>query len=209
MPEEDLTTQAKILDTTVKLLFTIPPGELTTRKIAREAGVNIAAINYHFRSKEELVNRAMEVATATAFEKGIGVLLAPGRDPIDRLRDFLAGYAFGLVKFPGLTKTAFLGLFQMDDSKTFYGRYMKEMLEKVGQVITEAQGPGMAGDSASPDSATTALRVLSCVIFPFLLSNTLREAGVVHYSDDDARRRYIDTTLAILVGSRKEENRNG
>jgi TetR/AcrR family transcriptional regulator, regulator of cefoperazone and chloramphenicol sensitivity len=202
--EEDLTTQAKILDTTVKLIFTTPPGELTTRMIAGAAKVNIAAINYHFRSKEELVNRAMEAATATAFEKGIGVLLAPGRDPVERLRDFLTGYVFGLVKFPGLTKTAFLGLFREDDSKTFYGRYMKEMLEKVGQVIAEIRGP-----DAVPDNATTTLRVLSCVIFPFLLSNTLREVGTVDYSDDEARRRYIDTTLAILVGTRKEENRNG
>jgi AcrR family transcriptional regulator len=204
MSEDDLTTQAKILDTTVKLLFTTPPGELTTRMIAAEAKVNIAAINYHFRSKEELVNRAMEAATATAFEKGIGVLLAPGRDPVERLRDFLTGYAYGLVKFPGLTKTAFLGLFRTDDSKTFYGRYMKEMLEKVEQVIAEACGPGVAAGNS-----TTALRVLSCVIFPFLLSNTLREAGAVDYSDDEARRRYIDTTLAMLVGTRKEENRNG
>jgi AcrR family transcriptional regulator len=209
MPEEDLTTQAKILDTTVKLLFTTPPGELTTRRIAREAEVNIAAINYHFRCKEELINKAMEAATAMAFEKGIVVLLAPGRDPIERLRDFLTGYAYGLVKFPGLTKTAFLGLFRMDDSKTFYGRYMKEMLEKVGQVIAEAQGPGAAGDSDASDRATTALRVLSCVIFPFLLSNTLREVGAVDYSDDAARGRYIDTTLAGLVGTKKEENRNG
>ena len=213
MPQEDLTTQAKILDTTVKLLFAILPGELTTRRIAREAEVNIAAINYHFRSKEELVNRAMEAATAMAFEKGVGVLLAPGWHPIDRLRDFLTGYVSGLVKFPGLTKTAFLGLFQMDDSKTFYGRYMKEMLEKVGQVIAEAQGPDPARQSAARDgppidNAATALMVLSCVIFPFLLSNTLREAGAVDYSDDAARRRYIDTTLAMLVGTKKEENRN-
>jgi TetR/AcrR family transcriptional regulator, regulator of cefoperazone and chloramphenicol sensitivity len=204
VPEEDLTTQAKILDATVKLLYTTSPGELTTRKIAAEADVNIAAINYHFRSKEELVNRAMEAATATAFEKGIGVLLAPNRDPVERLRDFLAGYAYGLVKLPVLTKTAFLGLFRKDDSKTFYGRYMKEMLEKVRRVISEAQGPDAAGDNAG-----TALRVLSCVIFPFLLSNTLREAGAVDYSDDEARGRYIDTTLTLLVGAKKEENRNG
>lgn len=209
MSEEDLTTKAKILETTVKLLFTTTPGELTTRRIAREAGVNIAAINYHFRSKEELVNRAMEAATATAFEKGLTVLLAPGRDPVERLRDFLTGYANGLVKFPGLTKTAFLGLFQMDDSRTFYGRYMKEMLEKVGEVVSEARGGGAEKDGAAPDSVTTALRALSCVIFPFLLSNTLREAGAVDYSDDAARRRYIEATLAVLVGAKKEQNRNG
>jgi AcrR family transcriptional regulator len=208
MTELDITTRTKILDTTVKLLFAIPPGELTTRRIAGEANVNVAAINYHFRSKEELMNKAMEAATAKAFEKGVAVLLAPERDPIERLRDFLAGYAYGLAKFPGLTKAAFLGLFQKDDSKTFYGRYMKEMLEKVEHVIAEVRGSAAVHDNA-PDGSATALRVLSCVIFPFLLSNTLREAGTVDYSDDEARRRYIDTTLAALVGAKKEENRNG
>ncbi len=209
MSEEDLTTEAKILDTTVKLLFTTPPGELTTRRIAAEAQVNIAAINYHFHSKEELVNRAMEAATAQAFEKGVAVLLTPGREPVERLRDFLTGYAYGLVKLPGLTRTAFLGLFRKEDSQTFYGRYLKEMLERVRQVIVEAGGPGATRLPADQNSAATALMVLSCVIFPFLVSNTVREAGAVDYTDDEARRRYIETTLTRLVSTKKEENRNG
>lgn len=209
MPKEDLSTRTKILDTTVKLLFAVPLGELTTRRIAREAEVNIAAINYHFRSKEELVDKAIEAATAMAFEKGVGVLLAPGQDPLQRLRNFLAGYTSGLIKFPSLTRTAFLGLFQMDDSRNFYGRCMKEMIEKVGQVIAEVQAPHAARQSPAPGSTATALRVLSCVIFPFFLSNILREAGAVDYSDEVARRRYIDATLAALVGTKKAKNGNG
>jgi hypothetical protein len=101
----------------------------------------------------------MEAATVT-------VLPAPGRDPIDRLRDFLTGCADGLVQFPGLTTTAFPGLIRMDNSKTFCGRYRKEMIEKVGQVIFEAQGDGAGRDG-----------VLSCIMFPFLISSTLREAA--------------------------------
>jgi AcrR family transcriptional regulator len=202
--QADATTQGKILDATVKLLFTTAPSELTTRRIAREAQVNIAAINYHFRSKDELVNRAMEAATAKAFEMGVSVLRAPGKPPRERLLDFLSGYAYGLVKFPGLTRTAFLGLFRKEDSETFYGRLMKEMVGKVGQVIAEAAGSG-----AAQDSTATALMVLSCVIFPFLVSNTMREAGAVDYVDDDARMRYIDMALARLVGADKEENQNG
>jgi TetR/AcrR family transcriptional regulator, regulator of cefoperazone and chloramphenicol sensitivity len=193
----DQDTQAKILETTVKLLFTTAPAELTTRRIAREAQVNIAAINYHFRSKEELVNKAMEAATAKAFEMGLKVLLAPGRDPMERLREFLSGYVKGLVSFSGLTRTAFLGLFRREDSGTFYGRYLKEMLSKVGQVISEAQGP-----RTEQDTAATALMVLSCVVFPFLVSNTARDAGAVDYSDEEARRRYIDRALARVVSAK-------
>jgi AcrR family transcriptional regulator len=206
MSEEDLTTQARILDSTVKLLLAAPTEELTTRRIAAEAQVNIAAINYYFRSKEELVDRAMEAAVKGFFEKGLAVLLAPGRDPVDRLRDFFTGYAYGLMNSPRLSRTAYLGLVSKDDSTTFFGGYMKDMLVKIMQVVAEARGEGEEGARAIAD---TSLMALSCVVFPFLLSNILREAGAVDYSDDDARRRYIDTVLTRLVGEGKEENRNG
>ena len=201
MDQGDLTTQARILDVAVKLLLTTPADELTTRRIASEAGVNVAAINYHFRSKDELVNRAMEVATANAYEMGLRVLLAPGKDPMVRLQEYLGGYVKGLVSFSSLTRTAFLGLFRKEDSTTFYGRYLKEMLEKVGQVIAEARGQG----AVEQDSAATALMVLGCVVFPFLVGNTARETGAVDYSNDDARRRFIDTTLTRLVGGDRKE----
>jgi AcrR family transcriptional regulator len=204
MPKEDLSTQSRILDATAKLLLTTPPGELTTRRIAAEAGVNVAANNYHFQSKDELVDRAMEAATATAFERGVAVLMGTRGAPADRLRDFLAGYAYGLEKFPSLTRAAFLGLFQREDSRTFYGAYLRQMLDRVAQVITEVRGR-----DAAPASATVALMVLSCVIFPFLVSDTMREAGAVDYSDDAARKRYIETALAMLVGAKAEREQLG
>ena len=36
--------------------------KLTTRKIAEEAGTNIASINYYFRTKEALVNEALSMS---------------------------------------------------------------------------------------------------------------------------------------------------
>jgi TetR/AcrR family transcriptional regulator, regulator of cefoperazone and chloramphenicol sensitivity len=196
MSEDDLSTRSRLLDAAVKLLLTTPPRELTTRKIATEAGVNVAAINYHFRSKDELIDRAMEAATATAFERGVSVLLGDRGTPAERLRDFLVGYASGLVKFPSLTRAAFLGLFQREDNRTFYGGYLREMLDKVAQVITEVRGR-----NDPPASVARALMVISCVMLPFLVPDTAREAGAVDYSDETARRRYIETALAMLVGA--------
>jgi AcrR family transcriptional regulator len=205
---EDLTTRAKILDATVKLLFAAHPQELTTRRIAGEAEVNIAAINYHFRSKDELMDQAVQAATAAAFDRGMQMLRAPGKPPLERMREYLFGYSTGLVKLPWVTRAAWQGLFFKEKGDTFYGRFMKAMLELVSQVIEEING---SRDENSADSTVTALQVLSCVIFPFLVSNTLRDAGVMDYTDADARRRYIDTTLARLVSSQNtaEENQNG
>ena len=214
---EDLPTRGRILDATVKLLYGSHPRELTTRRIAGEAGVNIAAINYHFRSKDELIDEAVRAATATAFEMGMKVLRAPGKPAEERLRNFLAGYATGLVKFPGLTRNAWLAFFQKEGGETFYGRFMKEMLESIGEVIAEIQraaGARDGGGAGAQESGAAALMVISCVIFPFLVSRTIRDAGSVDYEDDEARGRYIDTALAMLAGCRvagstDKENQNG
>ena len=40
---------------------------LTVRKIAARAGVNVAAINYHFRSKEKLLEQVFDLASTNAF----------------------------------------------------------------------------------------------------------------------------------------------
>jgi AcrR family transcriptional regulator len=205
---EDMTTRTRILEATVKLLYTAQPKELTTRRISREAQVNIAAINYHFRSKDELIDEAVRAATAEAFEKGKAVLHAPGKEPLERLREYLVGYSTGLVKFPALTRTAWQGLFNKEGGETFFGRFMKEMLELVGQIIEEIQKPDRAG-RGSHDSAATALMVLSCVIFPFLVSSTIRDAGAVDYADDESRKHYIDETLARLVAVTNKEIQNG
>lgn len=202
MEEQEASTRQRILDSAVKLLFATPPAELTTRRISEAANVNVAAINYHFRSKDELIDKAVEAGSAAAFEKGMTVLFAPDKPPAERLRAFLSGYAYGLMKFPGLTRTAFLALFFKEGGDTFYGRYMKEMLLKLGQVIQEVRDQGGAGEEA-PDIRDRALMALSCVIFPFLVSGTVRDAGGVDFANDDARGRYIDTMLAVVAGAEK------
>lgn len=204
MTNGDLDTHSRILDAAVRLLVASDRRRLTTRAIAQEAQVNVAAINYHFGSKDELIDRAVEAATASAFEKGMAVLFAADKAPIERLRSFLNGYAAGLVRYSGVTSTAFLALLSSEEGSTFYGGYMKEMFGKVRQVIAEAQA-----EEGPLDSTGAALMVLSSVIFPFLVSNTIRDAGAIDYANDDERKRYIDAALSVVAGAKRKENQHG
>ena len=52
MEPEDTKTRDKVLKTTVRLLAKSKPAKLTIRQIAAGAGVNVAAINYHFAAKK-------------------------------------------------------------------------------------------------------------------------------------------------------------
>lgn len=55
---KNITTQEAILEATHKLLK--EKGNVTIKEIADEAFVNIAAINYHFRSKDDLLQIVIE-----------------------------------------------------------------------------------------------------------------------------------------------------
>ena len=54
-PQKDNGTQQKILKTAVSLILEQGIQGLTIRKVATAAGVNVASINYHFKSKDGLI----------------------------------------------------------------------------------------------------------------------------------------------------------
>ncbi len=60
MTEEARTTKARILDAAETLLAERGPGETSLRDITAAAGVNLAAVNYHFQSKEALVRAVVD-----------------------------------------------------------------------------------------------------------------------------------------------------
>jgi len=72
-------TRGRILDATFRRLVTDGYAALSVREIAKDAGVNHALINYHFRSKDQLVidvldavNQRLLVRQASMYESGAG-----------------------------------------------------------------------------------------------------------------------------------------
>jgi TetR/AcrR family transcriptional regulator, regulator of cefoperazone and chloramphenicol sensitivity len=68
MAEKEPSTQEAILLATIDCINESGIEHLTTRMIAEKAGANIAAINYYFRTKEVLVNQALEITIKHMLE---------------------------------------------------------------------------------------------------------------------------------------------
>ncbi|HAJ94807.1 MAG TPA: TetR/AcrR family transcriptional regulator, partial [Actinobacteria bacterium] len=54
-------TKEKIFKTTLKIISSEGIKGVTIRKIARISGVNIALINYHYKSKENLIIESLKL----------------------------------------------------------------------------------------------------------------------------------------------------
>jgi len=79
VPESDFgETKAKILDAAFRRLASEGYAALSIREIARDAGVNHALINYHFRSKDQLVIAVLDHANQRLLERQTRMYGEPG-----------------------------------------------------------------------------------------------------------------------------------
>lgn len=63
-----LSTKERILNSTEKLIAEHGFAELSIRKISLQAHTNLAAINYHFGNKQQLINQVLERRLNNLFE---------------------------------------------------------------------------------------------------------------------------------------------
>src|SRR6187455_3136142 len=94
--EADLSTEEKI-KSAARLVFTKKGYAATrTRDIAEEAGINLALLNYYFRSKEKLFNLIM-LETFSEFAKSIVVIFNDETTSLDNKVETIASAYIDLL----------------------------------------------------------------------------------------------------------------
>jgi AcrR family transcriptional regulator len=199
MNQDETTTREKILGATLELLAGSEPEALTTRQIAALAGVNVAAINYHFRTKDNLIDEAVYVFSSRAFAQGLQLLRDEAVSPLHRLLQFLKGYAWGLVEYRGITRTAFEKNLAPGPASGRYAGLTRELFAALASVLREHTGEG---DEAT---ARRTLMLFSGVIFPFLFHELFGEAGGVHVTDPAQRDQYIELLVRTVAATTQED----
>lgn len=71
---KELSTEEKILESASKIFTEKGFSGTRTRDIAEEAGINLALLNYYFRSKEKLFEQVMKVKIVLLFGKILPIL---------------------------------------------------------------------------------------------------------------------------------------
>lgn len=100
---EKTTTKRIILEAVVTCIEKYGIDKLTTRKIAEEAGTNIASINYHFRSKEELITETLSM-TIKHMTDDVNAAMDDTQQPFEkRLEDVFFYLLDGCLRFPGIS----------------------------------------------------------------------------------------------------------
>lgn len=93
---EQIGTRARIIEVAGELFAAQGFRGTTVRDICSQAGVNVAAVNYHFRDKERLYTEVLQHAHRHCSDR-YPIVAAPGEPAEARLRGFVSAFLHRLL----------------------------------------------------------------------------------------------------------------
>lgn len=169
---------------------------VTTRSIARYAGVNSAAINYYFRSKDRLMERVIDYTLNNAFGD-IGEYIPAG--PLHSLEPVKAYYRdilWGIREYPQISRAHLMGPIINEVAGDPSGRRLNDFLVFLFQKLTPMCLPDRH------EELRRGLVLLQSALMMFGLSPTTYSQflGTDEFSRDDMNI-YVDQLVDRLIGS--------
>jgi len=196
----NLSTKERIIKVTMEIIAAEGFQNVTIRKIATRADVNIAAVNYHFGCKDAVINEALKAVTnkmINAFSH-----LKGSNDPMERLRLFTTDYVEVMISYPDIIKII------IDQNIHKYSIQVaeeyQEYLKIEGRELIKNTIKAIRPDESEILCNMRVLQLLSCLVFPVLMGDKVIEISQIDWKD--AGNREIYTLLLmnnIAVNSNK------
>jgi AcrR family transcriptional regulator len=124
-----------ILDRTIYLMGKLGTTDVSIRAIAKEAEVNVAAVNYYFSSKEQMLEQMSE-RFRRGFDEVMRILEDRRTRPEERLRRWAAEVMRYLVEYPGVL--ALMELQMAAEPRSPFGRELRAGVERAVRLIKAA-----------------------------------------------------------------------
>lgn len=145
MSEDLAQTRARLLEAAGEVFADVGYRGATVRDICTRAGTNVAAVNYHFRSKEELYRAVFHHSHAMAMAKSPPPEVGVGRAE-DRLREFVLRTLERMLDTGRPAWHGKLMAMEMADPsglvEELADRYMRPQFQMLCGIIRELLGPG-------------------------------------------------------------------
>jgi AcrR family transcriptional regulator len=185
--------EEKIINATVDCIETYGISSATNRRIAQVAGVNIAAINYYFRSKEALIQRVMEITLKNAFDLS-DITPLPGASAKERCIAVLMDIIQGGLRYPGITRAHFYNLLAEGQYDTLLVEHVNHFIDDLSADLID-HGCTMALDELHLALIQIVLAVIMAILAPTLFA---KQHGV-HLDDLETCRAYVNRLVDRLL----------
>lgn len=132
----------------------------TTRMIAEEAGVNVALINYYFRSKEGLYNQILKDDLKALYDTLVPLAQHQDTSLEDKIRFLVNSYTNVLLENEDL---ALMVINEIHNGKSFVLKYTDELRGLYGQLNHQLEEFG-----SDQNPYDLMLNVVALTVYPFI-----------------------------------------
>jgi AcrR family transcriptional regulator len=187
-------TRDRILSATLKIIGKEGFQNITVKKIADLAEVNIAAVNYHFGSKTNVINEAIQVLNEKRM-RCFEVLEQKDLPPIERLRRFLFNYMESASEYPDVFRnfiySAINNCLNSGDNIVLLN---KENFDKIKSAMNEA------GLYIEDEVLMMRLvQIIGCMQLPILLGGRMEQMSGMDFDKLEVRSKYVELMLKSLL----------
>lgn len=173
--ELDATTESKIKDAARVVFLRKGYSATRTRDISEEAGINLALLNYYFRSKEKLFGIIM-YETMYEFMQNMTVVFNDEKTSIQEKVEIMAGkYIDKIIENPDVP------LFIMSELRNDVSGFMEKlpvanMIANSSLIKQHAEAVAM-GRINEPNPLHFIMNLMSLIMFPFIGSHLIKKIG--------------------------------
>jgi len=194
MRENPASVEDKIIQTTIDCIETYGFTGATNRRIAEAAGVNIAAINYYFRSKERLIQRVMEITLNNAFDLS-NVPPMPGATVQQRCIAIFLEILEGGLRYPNLTRAHFHNLLVEGQPDAILQAHVTRFID------AQAADLLARGSSLSQEEIQVALMQIFSAVAMAVLAPSLVSRSGIDLLNSDSGKAYVTRLVEKLLNS--------
>lgn len=188
-------TKQKIMKAALKIIANEDVQKLTIRRIAEQTGVNVAAINYHFRSKENLILEAMKMF-GNGMRDMFDILKNPEQSDLENLTQFLDLFLMKMMKFPGFMRNQ---IQLITEGKAMHVKAVENM--KFGRKNLIKILGRITGESSEKTLSMKLFQMMSVLILPVFFGDHVQKIYEFNINDGQERAEF----LRILTANLKTE----
>jgi len=203
--EPNLSTEEKIKAAARKVFMEKGYGASRTRDIAEEAGINLALLNYYFRSKEKLFDIIM-LENLQHFIEGIREILNDKETTIEqKIGTIVSNYIDLLIQQPDLP------LFVLHELRT----NPKELISKIDRekfinrsyFMQQVREGIKEGKIAAVNPLHFLMNIIGLTIFPFVASPILQNIGGLKQQDFNVLMEERKKLIPVWIKAMMKKNK--
>ncbi|MBO1628554.1 TetR/AcrR family transcriptional regulator [Bacillus arachidis] len=192
---ENQDPKERIIQATLEIIGNHGTDKVTIREIASRVGVNVAAVNYYFGSKSNLIQQSMEYFADTMQDAFFN--FHQKEIPLkDKLYLFLTSFAETAVTYPGVVKSLVNQMMENGEIRSEVALTMEKGSVAIKQVIGQ-----LIQSTDDKKLSFIALQLMSSIIYPILMSTQLPMLYGFDYRDKEAREEYIRSSMEFIFNN--------